>query len=257
MKINAKVAGVPYLVWMIIFIVLPLLLVGYYAFTNIDGGFTLNNVVAVGRDYLPTFARSIWMALVATVVCLVLAFPMAYFISRLRAVRQSLMIMLIMLPMWINFLIRTYALGNVLKWFGIFGTQGAVIIGMVYDFLPFMILPLYSVMTKIDNSIIDAAKDLGASRIKVATKILIPLSVPGITTGITMVFVPSLSTFAISQLLGDNKVALIGDAIEQQIMGVGANRNLGSAIALVLMVIVLVCMSMANTFDEEMEGMLI
>lgn len=272
MKINAKVAGVPYLIWMAIFIVLPLLLVCYFAFTDANGAFTFENIAQVGRDHLLTFAQSIWMALEATAICLVLAFPLAYLISRMRGVRQSLMIMLIMLPMWINFLLRTYAwmtiLGNeglINKLLGLVGlgpfqlinTQGAVVLGMVYNFLPFMILPLYSVMTKIDDSIINAAKDLGANMRKVTTKVLIPLSVPGITTGITMVFVPSVSTFAISQLLGGGKNQIIGDLIEMQFKGVAYNPNLGSAIALVLMIIVLVCMSLANTFDEEMEGMLI
>ncbi|MEG1304903.1 MAG: ABC transporter permease, partial [Oscillospiraceae bacterium] len=205
---KTKIASVPYLIWMAIFIVIPLLLVGYYAFTDSAGNFTADNVASIGR-YTPVFARSIWLALIATGICLVLAFPLSYMISRMKSVRQSLMIMLIMLPMWMNFLLRTYAWMSLLennglinKLFGLIGigpfqminTQGAVVLGMVYNYLPFMILPLYSIMTKIDNSVIEAAQDLGASKWKVTSKVIIPLSIPGIATGITMVFVPSIST---------------------------------------------------------------
>lgn len=272
MKLKSKSAGAPYLIWMIAFIILPLLLVIYYAFTNAQGKFTLENISNIGREHVQTFAVSIWLAIIATVICLILALPLAYLISRMRPVRQSLMIMLIMLPMWINFLLRTYAWmtllgkdGPINTLFAMVGlgpfrmlnTQGAIVLGMVYNYLPFMILPLYSVMTKIDNSIINAAQDLGANMWQVTTKVIIPLSVPGIMTGITMVFVPSISTFAISQLLGGGTIQLIGDLIEQQ-FGTASNPHLGAAISLVLMIIVLICMSIANTFDdEEMEGMLV
>ncbi len=272
MKLKTKVASVPYVIWMVIFIVLPLAMVGYYALTDSDGRFTLENLFNIGQ-YTSSFAQSIWLALIATTICLLLAFPLAYLISRMRGARQSLMIMLIMLPMWINFLLRTYAWETLLENNGIInsllglvgigpiqmiGTQGAVVLGMVYNYLPFMILPLYSVMTKIDDSIINAAKDLGANMWKVTSKVILPLSVPGITTGITMVFVPSISTFVISQMLGGGNVNLIGDLIDLQFLGPSYNPHLGSAMALVLMVIVLLCMSIANQFDDaEMEEMLV
>ncbi|MEA4911792.1 MAG: ABC transporter permease, partial [Oscillospiraceae bacterium] len=199
MKFKTKVASVPYLVWMVIFIVVPLLLVGWYAFTDKQGSFTLENIAGIGQ-YTSVFARSIWLALIATVLCLVIAFPVSYLISRLRGARQSMMLMLIMLPMWMNFLLRTYAWMSLLennglinRFFALFGlgpfqminTQGAVVLGMVYNYLPFMILPLYSVMTKIDNSLIEAAQDLGANKLRTTARVIIPLSVPGITTGIT------------------------------------------------------------------------
>ncbi|MEG0913385.1 MAG: ABC transporter permease [Oscillospiraceae bacterium] len=269
---KSKIAGVPYIIWMIIFIIAPLGLVGYYAFTDKSGNFTISNISSIGQ-YAPVFARSIWLALIATVICLLLAFPLSYLISRMSGSRQSLMIMLIMLPMWMNFLLRTYAWmtllennGIINKLFGLIGlgpfqminTPGAVVLGMVYNYLPFMILPLYSIMTKIDNSIIEAAQDLGANMWRVTSKVIIPLALPGITTGITMVFVPSISTFIISRMLGGGGNILIGDLIEMQFLGNTYNPHLGSAMALVLMVIVLLCMSMANQFDdEEMEGMLI
>ena len=269
---KTKLAGVPYLIWMVIFILVPLALVAWYAFTDSDGNFSLANLSSIGQ-YTPVFARSIWLALIATVICLLLAFPLSFIISRMRGARQSMMIMLIMLPMWMNFLLRTYAWmtlleknGLINRFFALLGlgpfqminTQGAVVLGMVYNYLPFMILPLYSIMTKIDDSLIEAAQDLGASRWRVTSKVIIPLSIPGITSGITMVFVPSISTFIISRMLGGGGNILIGDLIEMQFLGNSYNPHLGSAMALVLMVIVLLCMSVANQFDdEEMEGMVI
>ncbi len=269
---KARIAGVPYVIWMVVFIVAPLCMVAWYAFTDKSGQFTIDNISSIGQ-YAPVFARSIWLALIATVICLLLAFPLSYLISRMSGARQSLMIMLIMLPMWMNFLLRTYAWmtllennGLINRFLGLFGlgpfqminTQGAVVLGMVYNYLPFMILPLYSIMTKIDDSIINAAKDLGANMWQVTWRVIIPLAMPGITTGITMVFVPSISTFIISRMLGGGGNILIGDLIEMQFLGNTYNPHLGSAMALVLMVIVLLCMSIANQFDdEEMEGMLL
>ncbi len=269
--LKTKIASVPYLVWMVLFILAPLGMVGYYAFTDKNGAFTLANLSNIGQ-YTSVFARSIWLALIATVICLLLAFPLAYIISRMQNAKQSLVIMLIMLPMWMNFLLRTYAWMSLLednglinRLFGLIGigpfqminTQGAVVLGMVYNYLPFMILPLYSVMTKIDHSLIEAAQDLGAGRWRVMSKVVIPMSVPGITTGITMVFVPSISTFIISRMLGGGRNILVGDLIEMQFLGNSYNPHLGSAMALVLMVIVLLCMSICNQFDDDMEGMLI
>ena len=206
----------------------------------------------------------------ATVICLVLAFPVGYFLSRLRTSKQHIMQMLVMLPMWMNFLLRTYAWMSLLEKNGIINrilglvglgpfeminTSGAVVLGMVYNYLPYMILPLYTAMTKIDQSVVEAAQDLGAGMGKILTWVLIPLSVPGIATGITMVFVPAVSTFIISRMLGGGSNLLIGDLIEMQFLGNSYNYNLGSAMSLVLMVIVLLCMSFTSSFDEEdMEG---
>lgn len=268
---KAKFASVPYLVWMLIFIVLPLGLVCFYAFTDSSGAFTIQNIADIGQ-YMPIFFRSIWLAAIATVICFLLAYPLAYRISRMTPARQNFMIMLIMLPMWMNFLLRTYSWMSILennglinKLLGLIGigplqminTQGAVVLGMVYNYLPFMILPLYSVMTKIDDSLIEAAGDLGANRRFTLMRVLLPLSKPGIKTGVTMVFVPAISTFIISRMLGGGGNLLIGDLIELQFLGNAYNPHLGSAMSLVLMVIVLLCMSIIGTVgDEQVEEML-
>mgnify|MGYP001625078113 FL=1 len=264
-------AAAPYLVWMAAFIVVPLFIVIWYALTNSEGQPTLENLAAIGR-YSSVFARSLLLAAEATIICLVLAFPVGYFLSRLRANKQHIMLMLVMLPMWMNFLLRTYAWmtllernGLINRLLGLFGlgpveminTSGAVVLGMVYNYLPYMILPLYTAMTKIDDSVIEAAQDLGCNTFRVVTRVLIPLSGPGIATGITMVFVPAVSTFIISRMLGGGSNLLIGDLIELQFLGNSYNLNLGSAMSLVLMVIVLLCMSFTSSFDEsEMEGVM-
>lgn len=264
-------AAAPYLVWMAAFIVVPLFIVIWYALTNSEGQPTLENLAAIGR-YSSVFARSLLLAAEATIICLVLAFPVGYFLSRLRANKQHIMLMLVMLPMWMNFLLRTYAWmtllernGLINRLLGLFGlgpveminTSGAVVLGMVYNYLPYMILPLYTAMTKIDDSVIEAAQDLGCNTFKVVTRVLIPLSGHGIATGITMVFVPAVSTFIISRMLGGGSNLLIGDLIELQFLGNSYNLNLGSAMSLVLMVIVLLCMSFTSSFDEsEMEGVM-
>ena len=210
--------------------------------------------------YTTVFARSIVLAAIATAICLVLAFPVSYLLSRMRPASQRMMQMLIMLPMWMNFLLRTYAWMRLLEHNGIgpfnmINTSGAVVLGMVYNYLPYMVLPLYTIMVKIDNSVIEAAQDLGANVYHVVAKVLVPLSMPGITTGITMVFVPSISTFIISRMLGGGSNLLIGDLIELQFLGNSYNYNLGSAMSLVLMVIVLLCMSFTTADTEEMEAM--
>ena len=257
---------------MVIFTVVPLLLVAAFAITDSSGAYTLENISAVG-EYTPVLMRSIWLAAIATVLCLVIAYPLAYILSRKTGSQQRTMLMLVMLPTWMNFLLRTYAWMTLLEKNGIINrllgfiglgpfeminTQGAVVLGMVYDYLPFMILPLYSIMTKIDNSVIEAAQDLGASTPQILRRVLIPLSMPGITTGITMVFVPAVSTFIISRMLGGGGNLLIGDLIELQFLGNAYNPNLGAAIALVLMVLILLCMSITNQFDgEDKEDMII
>ena len=268
---KTKWTASPYLVWMVAFIAVPLAIVVYFAFTDKAGHFTLENIMGLGA-YTTVFARSIVLAAIATAICLVLAFPVSYLLSRMRPASQRMMQMLIMLPMWMNFLLRTYAWmtlleknGLINKLLGLFGigpfnminTSGAVVLGMVYNYLPYMILPLYTAMTKIDNSVVEAAQDLGANVFQILGRVLIPLSKPGIATGITMVFVPAVSTFIISRMLGGGANLLIGDLIELQFLGNSYNLNLGSAMSLVLMVIVLLCMSFTSSFDEsEMEGVM-
>ena len=269
-KTSRWLAG-PYLLWMGIFIVVPLFIVVWYALTNSEGQFTPENLTQIGR-YTSVFMRSLILAAISTVICLVMAFPVGYFLSRLRANKQHIMLMLVMLPMWMNFLLRTYAWmtlleknGLINKFFGLFGlgpftminTSGAVVLGMVYNYLPFMILPIYTAMTKIDDSIIEAAQDLGCNVWQILCRVLVPLTGPGIATGITQVFVPAVSTFIISRMLGGGSNLLIGDLIELQFLGNSYNLNLGSAMSLVLMVIVLLCMSFTSSFDEsEMEGVM-
>ena len=269
--IKNKWTAAPYLVWMAIFVIVPLLMVIYYALTNDAGQFTLENIFMIGR-YSSVYGRSLLLAAEATIICLIVAFPVGYFLSRLDGNKQHIMLMLLMLPMWMNFLLRTYAWmtllennGLINRLLGVFGigpfhminTSGAVVLGMVYNYLPYMILPLYTAMTKIDQSIVEAAQDLGANTRRIVTRVLIPMSTPGIATGITMVFVPSVSTFVISRMLGGGSTLLIGDLIELQFLGNSYNFHVGSAMSLVLMVIVLLCMSFTSSFDEsEMEGVI-
>lgn len=268
---KSKAGASPYIVWMVVFVAVPLAIVVYFAFTTRDGAFTLENITGLGA-YTTVFARGIVQAVIATVICLIIAFPIGFMLSRMAPAHQKMMQMLIMLPMWMNFLLRTYAWmtllennGLINRFLGLFGigplhminTSGAVVLGMVYNYLPYMILPLYTIMVKIDQSVIEAAQDLGANQFHILTRVLVPLAMPGITTGITMVFVPSISTFIISRMLGGGSNLLIGDLIELQFLGNSYNLNLGSAMSLVLMVIVLLCMSFTSSFDEsEMEGVM-
>jgi len=271
MKISRSTA-MPYIVWMIIFTVIPLILVTYFAFTDGNGNYTMANISEV-KDYVAVIFRSIWLAFVATVICLIIAYPLAYVVSRASEKKQKTYLLLVMLPMWMNFLLRTYAWMTLLENTGIINrllvmigigpfaminTQGAVVLGMVYNYLPFMILPLYSNMTKIENRLIEAAQDLGAPSRKVFSEVVWPLSLPGVMTGITMVFVPAVSTFIISRMLGGGSNMMIGDLIELQFLGNAYNPNLGAAISLGLMIFILLCMSMLNQFNEEdKEGMII
>ncbi len=260
-----KAFSAPYLVWMVVFIVVPLLMVVYFAFTNENGQFTLEYISDVGQ-YANIFMRSIWLAIIATIICLVVAYPLAYLLSRMKKHTQGTMLMIVMLPMWMNFLLRTYAwmtlLGNngiINQLLGLIGlgpfklinTEGAVVLGMVYNYLPFMILPLYSVMVKIEKSVIEAANDLGCNSANTLFRVIFPLSLPGVTSGITMVFVPAISTFIISRMLGGGSNLLIGDLIEMQFLGNSYNPHLGAAISMVLMVIILVIMTVMNQFSPD------
>lgn len=263
----------PYTVWMAIFVLVPIALVLWYALTDASGKFTVSNLGAIW-DYRGTFIISIELAIVATAICLLLAYPLALSISRMKAHSQQTVIMLVMLPMWMNFLIRTYAWMTILedtglinmfvKWFlHLFGaefdgfpminTNGAIILGMVYNFLPYMVLPIYTVLTKIDNNVLEAGRDLGAGSFNIFTRIILPQSVPGIISGITMVFVPAVSTFVISKLLGGGMTYLIGDIIENYFLGNAGevNYNVGAALSLVLMLLILISTGIMNHYDKD------
>ena len=270
-----RYAASPHIAWAILFIIAPIIFVAYYAFTaTVDGEvvFSFENIKTFFTPtYLKIFGRSVLLALISTVICLLLGYPIAYFISRTKPRTQRLLILLIMLPMWMNFLIRTYAImvliqdtgiiNSFLGNFGIapmhiLGTEGAVILGMVYDYLPYMILPIYSVMAKLDYRLVEAAGDLGCNGFKVMTKVIIPLSLSGVISGITMVFVPSISTFYISQKLGGPSTLLIGDVIEQSYNA--SNYHLTAALSFVLMIILLIGLAIMNKYtDADDGGMLI
>ena len=283
MKNKRALFAVPYVGWMTLFVVVPIIMVVIYAFATAEGGVTLENFSSMGT-YASVFTRSFWLALLATLICLLIGYPAAYFISREGPRFQRIAMMLIMLPMWMNFLLRTYSWMSVLEnngllnqlfrniglislyngiaglfgrapvdHFQMIGTPGAVVLGMVYNYLPFMILPIYSVIEKMDRSLLEAAQDLGAGSARVFRKVILPLSLPGVLSGVTMVFVPSVSTFAISRLLGGGTQMMLGDLIEQQFLGGAYNPHLGAAISLVMMVIVVVCMVVMNHFGEGEE----
>lgn len=270
-----KKTAYPYILWMGIFIVIPLLLVLYFAFTTGDSQnfstfqFSLENFKRfMTPTYLKVLGRSVNLAFVSTVLCLVLGYPMALIISREKPRKRNIMILMFVIPMWMNFLLRTYA------WLTLLGRNGfinfivtklgfqplnlmyndkAVLLGMVYNFLPFMVLPIFSVLTKIDNNLIEAAEDLGANKIEVFWKVILPLSMAGVVTGITMVFIPAVSTFVISSLLGGDKANLIGNLVEQQFRWTG-DWHFGSSMSIILMIFILITMAITSKFDKEKEG---
>ena len=289
MKNKRSWLAAPYVVWMALFTVIPIVMMVVYAFTQeivVDAEtgekavrFTLNNFAQMGA-YTVVFLRSFKLALIATAICVLIGYPVSYKMSKEGPRFQRLAMVLIMLPMWMNFLLRTYSwmailenngllnqlfrkiglialynsvFGTDLSFFRMINTQGAVVLGMVYNYLPFMILPIYSVIVKLDHSLIEAARDLGANSVQVFRRVILPLSLPGVLSGITMVFVPSVSTFAISKMLGGGTEMLLGDLIEQQYMGGAYNPYLGAAISLVMMVIVVICMVVMNRFGEGEE----
>ena len=287
---NKKLSAfaIPYVGWMALFVVAPIILMVIYAFTTADGGFTFENFSNMGT-YAVVFGRSFKLAIIATLVCLLIGYPVSYFMAKEGGSFQRLAMVLIMLPMWMNFLLRTYSWMSILEnngllnqlfykiglidlynsiamalsanpdayvpieHFQMIGTSGAVVLGMVYNYLPFMILPIYSVIVKLDNSLLEAARDLGADSVGVFRKVIFPLSLPGILSGVTMVFVPSVSTFAISRLLGGGTQMMLGDLIEQQFLGGAYNPHLGAAISMVMMVVVVVCMVVMNHFGDGEE----
>ena len=264
---KSKLLSAPYIVWMILFTLLPLCIVFYYALTDsITGEFTFANLTSMGT-YLPIFLRSIWLSLFASLICLVIGYPVAYFIAQCKPLTQRFLEMLIMLPMCMSFLLRTLAWVAMLEDTGIINnfirsiglsplplirSNGAVILGMVYNYLPYMILPLYTVIMKIDKRLVEAALDLGCTPKQVFTKVILPLSGPDILSGLTMVFVPAVSTFYISQKLGSTGTTLIGDVIESQFK-TAYNPNLGAAMSLVLMILIFICVSIMNRFGETDE----
>ncbi len=287
---KSKLSGfaVPYIVWMAIFVVAPIIIMVVYAFSTADGGFTLDNFADMG-SYAVVFGRSFKLALIATAICLLIGYPVSYMMAKEGPRFQKVAMVIIMLPMWMNFLLRTYSWMSILEdngllnqlfanigifdlvnsiglrfaenpelyvpitHFDLIGNQGAVVLGMVYNYLPFMILPIYSVIVKLDNSLLEAARDLGSNNMRVFSKVILPLSLPGVLSGVTMVFVPAVSTFAISRLLGGGTQMMLGDLIEQQFLGGAYNPQLGAAISLVMMIIVVVCMAVMNHFGEGEE----
>lgn len=267
MKSN-KAFSYPYVLWLLLFTVVPLFIVIYFAFTNDAGEFTAENFSYMSL-YAVVFFRSFRLAVISTVVCLILGYPLAYAMSRLKAKHQTIAMILIMLPMWMNFLLRTYAwltilennglLNNLLSWLhlpeiSIINTPAAVGLGMVYNYLPFMILPIYTALTKMDQSLIEAAKDIGCSDRQVFMKVIFPLSMPGVLSGIIMVFVPAVSTFVISKILGGGANMLVGDLIEMQFLGGAYNANMGAAISLVMMVIIMIFIWLTGKIDKNGDG---
>ena len=262
-----RLAAAPHIVWAVLFILAPMLFVLYFAFTDGNGNFTTDNITAMGQ-YSHTFILSIAFALIATVVCLLIGYPLAYFMSRTSPRTRKVLMVLIMLPMWCNLLIRTYALmalldnGGLLNSFlesigmqrlPIVGTDFGVILGMIYDFLPYLVLPIFTVMTKLDNRYIEAAHDLGCSNLQTLFRVVVPMTVSGVVSGVTMVFVPSISTFYISQKLGAGKIDLVGDTIERLFQNT-STYGVGATMSLIMMVLIIVSVCIMNRFTDNEEG---
>lgn len=258
LRFRKSVLGLPYGIFMIIFIILPILLLLVYAFSKkgvlieLSWDFTFENFAYIfSSNTFKVIWRSLWVGLVTTIICFVIGYPIAYFLASKRYNYSKTLVMLFVLPMWINFLLRTLATKAVFDFLNIDLGVGAVIFGMVYNFLPFMILPLYTTISKIDNSLLEASRDLGASDTKSFFKITVPLSLPGIISGITMVFTPSISTFVISDMLSNNKFALIGNLINLQVEGAGMNYNIASALSMLLLVLIGISMLFVNKYDKD------
>lgn len=266
---NLSFAAYPYVVWSAIFIVIPLLLIVFFSFTSkVDGRFVFSfeNFQRLFEPiYFTVFIRSIWLAVLSTVLCLILGYPIAYIISKLPIKRRNMLILLFILPMWMNFLLRTYAwmailgrdglINTLLGYIGIgpikmLYTNGAILLGMVYNFLPFMVIPIYTVLIKIDKNLVNAAYDLGANKAQAFRKIILPLSIPGIISGITMVFMPAVSNFVIPSLLGGGKYMLVGNLIEQQFTTIG-NWNFGSALSIFMMILILISMAFMSKYEKN------
>ena len=259
----------PFLVWTIAFIMIPLAIIGYYGLTDADGGFTLNNIAQMGTpENIKALVYALVLSLISTIICLIMAYPLAMILCNLNFNANGLIVMIFIVPMWMNFLLRTLAWQTLLEKNGvinmilnalhlptlnIINTPYAIVLGMVYNFLPFMLLPIYNSLIKIDKNVINAARDLGANGFQTFIRITFPLSLPGVISGITMVFVPALTTFVISDLLGGAKILLIGNVIEQKFKQ-GSNWNVGSGLSLVLMVFILISMAIMRKYDKDGEG---
>ena len=265
-----RIASAPYVVWSAIFIIAPLLFVAYFAFTDRNGQFTFENISSLS-SYSETFVMSLGFSLIATTVCLLIGYPLAYCMSRTSEKTRSILMVLLMLPMWISLLIRTYSLmalldnGGLVSTFLVniglpkltfIGTDAAVILGMIYDFLPYMVLPIYTALVKIDRRYLEAASDLGCNNIKTIFKVILPLTTPGIVSGVTMVFVPSISTFYISQKLGGGSFDLLGDTIERQFQN-QITYHTGAAISLVMMILILISLAIMNKFSDSEEDIIV
>ena len=267
-KFKRLLAG-PYLFWSVSFIIIPLLMIFYYGLTDKDGAFTLLNIAKITTpENLKALGLALLLSFVSTVICLLLAYPLAMILSNMGVNQSSFIVLIFILPMWMNFLLRTLAWQNLLEKNGvinvildflnlpaleIINTPYAIVLGMVYNFLPFMVLPIYNVLAKIDKDVIAAARDLGANNVQTFLRIILPLSVPGIISGITMVFVPALTTFVISDLLGGSKILLIGNVIEQEFKQ-GSNWHVGSGLSLVLMIFIIISMALIAKYDKDGEG---
>lgn len=262
-----RLAAAPHMVWALLFIAAPMLFVIYFAFTDAGGNFTFSNIASMGQ-YSKTFVLSIAFALIATVVCLIIGYPLAYAMSRTSPKMQKILLVLLMLPMWCNLLIRTYALMSLLDNGGlvnrlletiglgkitIIGTNAGVILGMIYDFLPYMVLPIFTVMTKLDKQYIEASHDLGCNNLKTMFRVVMPLTLSGVVSGVTMVFVPSISTFYISQKLGAGKIDLVGDTIERLFKNT-STYNIGATMSLIMMILIIVSVLIMNKFTDGSES---
>lgn len=266
---NKKTLAFPYVFWSVAFIVIPLCMVFYYGLTDNTAAFTFANIATMATaEHSKALLLSIELSLVSTLICFLLAYPLAMILSAMKVSQHSFIVLIFILPMWMNFLLRTLAwqtllektgvINSILAFFHlppleIINTPAAIILGMVYNFLPFMVLPLYNVLVKIDENVLNAARDLGANKVQTFFRVTLPLSVPGIISGITMVFIPALTTFVISTLLGGSKILLIGNVIEQEFTQTG-NWHLGSGLSIVLMIFIIVNMVAEAFFDKDGEG---
>ena len=265
---HEKWLAMPFTVWSIIFILIPLFMIFYYGFVDQSGTFTLENVTAIAEtEHLKALGLSILLSLIATIICLILAYPLAMILSKLGVNQNSFIVLIFILPMWMNFLLRTLAwqtllektgvINSILTFFhlptlDIINTPYAIVLGMVYNFLPFMVLPIYNALVKLDPDVINAAKDLGANGFQTFVKVIFPLTLPGVISGIMMVFIPALTTFVISNMLGGSKILLIGNVIEQEFTQTG-NWNMGSGLSIVLMLFIIVNMVLSAVTDKEGE----
>ena len=264
-----KLLSGPYLLWSVAFILIPLAMILFYGFTNSEGQFTFENVLAIGTaENFKALCLSLILSIISTIICLVLAYPLAMMLSNMKVNQTGLIVLLFILPMWMNFLLRTIAWQTLLEKNGVINqilgffhipplqlinTPAAIVLGMVYNFLPFMVLPIYNVLIKIDRNVINAARDLGANSVQTFCKVIFPLSIPGVISGITMVFVPALTTFVISDLLGGGKILLIGNVIEQSFKQ-NSNWHVGSGLSLVLMVFIIASMALVAKYDQKEGG---